>query len=146
MTTDLSVGPWDRLAKLSPPGTSMADLQTAADRYGLTADLYAAAADLWEEAAMAIDLTASTDDNNSATKIVGSVSQDGIAVTYVTDALAGGGLTGRIAQHAQYQANARRMRARAKTKTVKVHNPEYDPWLNTDQNDPCDVVIVVDGV
>src|SRR5688572_15309777 len=81
MAVDLTTVPWDRLAKLAPPGTPGTDIQAAADRYSLTTDLYAAAADLWEEAANAINLQVD-ETPSGGDRPIKSVTQDGISVTY----------------------------------------------------------------
>lgn len=144
MAVDLTTVPWNRLAKLAPPGTNAQDLQDAADRWALTADVYNAAADLWEEAAYAIDVT--TSDVNTATQAVKSVSQDGISVTYADDALAGNGLSARVGSRAQMLATAKQLRMRGKPKSVLMHDDTYDAWTGRDTNDDIETIIVVDEV
>lgn len=145
MAIDLTLVPWDRLAKLAPPGTSPADLQAAATRHSTYTDVYAAAADLWEEAALAIDLTPDTEAHGPIR--TNKVSQDGITVEYASDPLNGNSQSTRHSQHAQYMANARRMRKRSKAKSPLVHDPEYNPWVNTARPQYDDEsIIVVDEV
>ena len=144
MSVDLTTVPWNRLAKLAPPGTNSEDLQEAADRWALRADVYNAAADLWEEKALAIDTTPEAAPEPGAAS-VSSVSQDGISVTYANDALAGNGLTARIAQRGQCLAAVRRLRAKGKPTSPVVHSADYNPWLNTD-NPEVETIIVVDEV
>lgn len=150
MVVDISVSPWDRLAKLAPPKTPEQDLLNAAERYALRADIYAAAADLWEDAAMAVDVSPDPDpDPSSNTGVVDSVSQDGISVTYKSSAGIGNVQAARTIQQSKYYARARALRRRSKAETVTVHNPRYNPWLNTpisDQVDYEDIFIPVDGV
>lgn len=146
MAADLTIGPWDRLAKLSPPGVKLDDLQAAADRHALRADLYAALADLWEEAAMCINLAPDENPTTTGDRVVNKVSQDGITVEYASDPLTNT-QTSRSAQHAQYMAMARRMRAKSKPSTPLVHEDTYNPWLNTPlPQDDCETIIVVDEV
>lgn len=142
MAVDLTLVPWNRLAKLAPPGTNPEDLQAAADRWSLRADVYNAAADLWEEAALLIDVTATTSEPGS--QAVQSVSQDGISVQYANDALAGNGLSARIGSRAQMEATARRLRMRGKPQSVLMHEPEYDAWTGTHTEEAQ--IIVVDEV
>lgn len=144
MAVDLTLVPWNRLAKLAPPGTKIDDLQAAADRHSTKTDLYAAAADLWEEAALAIDI-ACTVDSDSATPAVSSVSQDGISVTYATDPLAGNGNSALVGRRAQMMATSRRLRARAKPSSPLVHRDTYDAWTGKDTEDD-EQIIVVDEV
>lgn len=148
MGVDLTTVPWVRLSRLAPPATPVEDLQAAADRWALRADVYNAAADLWEEAALAIDTTPTevVVEGTTPTGAISSVSQDGISVTYANDALAGNGLTARIAQRGQMLSTVRRLRAKGKPVTPLVHDPDYDPWLNTDQNGYTETIIVVDEV
>lgn len=129
MAADLTVVPWDRLAKLAPPATTGADLQTAADRYALTADVYRAAADLWEDAAMQIDLEPDANPEPGAAGTVKSVAQDGINVTYA-DTPVTNTQAARISQYGRYMSTARSLRARSKVKAPLVHSEDYDPWRN----------------
>lgn len=145
MSVDLTTVPWNRLAKLAPPGTKVDELQDAADRWSLRADLYAAAADLWEEAALAIDTDCSSSGSDTATPSVASVSQDGISVTYATDPLAGNGTSALVAKRGQMLATSRRLRARAKASTPLVHRDTYDAWTGKDTVDD-EQIIVVDEV
>ncbi len=148
MTIDLTLVPWDRLAKLAPPGTNTDDLQSAASRHSTNTDVYAAAADLWEEAAILIDLAPDTDaDDTEAERVVSKVSQDGITVEYASDALAGNNQSSRTAQFAQYMSMVRRLRKRSKPTSPLVHDPEYNPWVNTPMpQDEEERIIIVDGV
>ena len=143
MAVDLSLVPWDRLAKLAPPSTNEVQLQEAADRWALTADVYNAAADLWEEAALGVDVTTTTVEGE--TPAVSSVSQDGISVTYASDPLAGNGLSARVASRGQMLATARRLRARGKPSSPLVHDPDYDAWTGQ-LSDDSEQIIVVDEV
>jgi hypothetical protein len=144
MAVDLTMIPWNRLAKLAPPGTNEADLQIAAENWALNADVYNAAADLWEEKALGIDVT-NEDESSVSVGAISSVSQDGISVTYANDALAGNGLSSRISQVGQMMATVRRLRAKGKPTSPLVHNEDYNPWLNTEM--PQDeTIIVVDEV
>ncbi len=127
MATDLGIPPWDRLARLAPPETSEADLQAAAERWAVTADLYAAAGDLWEEFALSIDTSPDTVDPD-APKTVQSVSQDGVSVTYATDALAGNNQSTRIAQYQQAMNKVRLLRSRSKPHSPLMHDRRYNPW------------------
>jgi hypothetical protein len=131
MSADMTLEPWNRLVKIAPPGTLSGDLQAAADRWALTADLYAAAADLWEDKAMTVD---TNPDEDASAQAVQSVSQDGISVTYASDALVGNNMSSRIASQAQMMAKARYFRSRAKGKSVYVHDADYNPWLNNRRN------------
>lgn len=143
---DLTVVPWDRLARLAPPGTNEVQLQAAASRHSTNTDIYAAAADLWEEAALLIDL-APDETGGSGDQVVSKVSQDGITVEYASDALAGNNQSSRQAQYAQYMANARRFRKRSKPTSPLVHSVDYNPWVNTPMpQDDCERIIVVDEV
>ncbi len=141
MAVDLTVVPWDRLAKLSPPGTTNDDLQAAANRWALRADIYNAAADLWEEAAYVID-TSLTDDEATSQQVVSKVSQDGISVEYASDALAGNNRSSRVATQAKMLATAKRLRAKGKPGNPLVHDPDYDPWLNTELPQESQIIIV----
>lgn len=145
MAVDLTIGPWDRLARLAPPDTNTTDLQSAANRWALNADVYNAAADLWEDATMLID-SAPDETEQDTERVVNRVSQDGITVEYATDALAGNNQSSRIAQRAQMLATVRRLRARGKPTSPKVHDTDYDPWRNVPQPDDCEIIVVVDGV
>lgn len=149
MTVDLTIGPWDRLAKLSPPGAKLDDLQAAADRHALKADLFAALADLWEEAAICIDLgpDPQPEIDPDAERVVKKVSQDGITVEYADDPVVGGTRSARVSQHSQYMRKARLFRARSKPSTPLVHSPDYNPWLNTPMpQDDCERIVIVDEV
>lgn len=141
MAVDLTTVPWNRLAKLAPPGTNTPDLQEAADRWALRADIYNAAADLWEEKALGIDTTPE-DAPAPGAAAISSISQDGISVTYANDALAGNGLTARIAQRGQCLAMVRRLRAKGKPYSPLVHSEDYNPWLNTDDPEIENIIIV----
>lgn len=147
MAVDMTLEPWTRLAKLAPPGTNTGDLQTAADRYALTADLFAACADLWEEAAMMIDVSPDeTTVTPTAERPIASVTQDGISVTYADEPLVGNSMSSRIAKQAQYMSKARYFRSKAKAKTPTMHDADYNPWLGTGKQCDYDQVIVVDEV
>jgi hypothetical protein len=143
MAVDLTSVPWNRLAKLAPPGSTLDDLQAAADRWALRADVYNAAADLWEELALTVDV-ATQDTQPDTTGSVASVSQDGISVTYANDPLAGNGLSARVASRGQMLATARKLRARGRPKSVLMHEPEYDAW--TGKTGLESQIIVVDEV
>jgi hypothetical protein len=145
MAADMTLEPWTRLARLAPPGTIGADLQSAADRWALTADVYAAAADLWEEAAMAVDTTPD-EDAQAVTANVQSVSQDGISITYASDGLIGNSMSSRIASQAQMLAKAKFFRSRAKAKSVLVHELGYNPWINNGHTECDEIIIKVDEV
>jgi hypothetical protein len=129
MAIDLTLVPWDRLAKLAPPGTEESDLQAAATRHSTRTDVYAAAADLWEEAALAIDLKPDTEAHGPIR--TNKISQDGITVEYASDPLNGDSQSTRHAQFAQYMSNARRLRKRSKPSSPLVHSTDYNPWINT---------------
>lgn len=141
MAVDLTLVPWNRLAKLAPPGTNMQDLQDAADRWSLRADVMNAAADLWEESAYAVDVT-TTVEVDGQTQALKSVSQDGISVTYADDALAGNGLSARIGSRAQMLATASRLRARGKPKSVLMHDEDYDAWTGRNREEIENIILV----
>lgn len=144
MAIDLTLVPWDRLAKLAPPGTTEADLQAAATRHSVLTDIYAAAADLWEEAALLIDLAPDESSGEAeGTRPINKISQDGITVEYASDPLNSNSQSTRHAQFAQYMANARRMRKRAKPSSPLVHDPDYNPWVNTPRPQYDDETIIV---
>lgn len=145
MAVDLTMVPWNRLAKLAPPGTSTPDLQAAADRWSLRADVYNAAADLWEEKALTIDTAPDETSSDPGDQAIKRVSQDGISVEYATDAIAGNSQSTRIAQLAQIGATVRRLRARGKPVSSAMHPAAYDPWRNDDQSE-VETIILVDGV
>lgn len=160
MTIDLSVTPWDRLAKLAPPSTPTNDLQTAAQRWAITADVYGAAADLWEEKLMGIDLGPDPDSTFDANNPmsggrVQSVSQDGISINFAVSALSGETQTSRLAQASQIRGIIRGLRAKQKPHSPLIHSRDYNPWLNrrrcTCYGDGtcgycCETIVVVDGV
>ena len=148
MSVDMTIDPWTRLIKLAPPGTNTEDLQTAANRYALTADVYGAAADLWEEAALLIDTTPDSGTVDAGDRLIQSVSQDGISVTYADEGLVANSMSSRIAQQAQFMAKSRYFRKRAKgNPTIDVHDPLYDPYSGRGvrEYDP-DVFITVNEV
>ncbi len=149
MAVDLTVVPWDRLRKLSPPGSTEDELQTAAQRHALRADLYAALADLWEEAANCIDLgpDPQPEIDPDAPQKVKSVTQDGISVTYADDPTVGGTRSARVSQHSLYMRKARLFRGRAKPSSPLVHEPGYDPYRlsHLPEEDP-ETIVVVDDV
>lgn len=147
MSVDLTMVPWNRLAKLAPPGTIEVDLQAAADRWSLNTDIYNAAADLWEDAALMaaliIDLAPDpSSDADAGTGKISSITQDGISVTYASDALAGDNQSSRSAQYGAMMATVRRLRARGKPTSPLVHDPKYNPWLNTERPQ-CDPEIII---
>lgn len=147
MAIDLTLVPWNRLAKLAPPHTALDDLQDAADRWALTADLNAALADLWEEAANCIDLGPDPAPVASDERVVKRVSQDGITVEYADDPTIGGTRSARISQHSQFMRKARYFRQKAKPSSPLVHQSDYNPWLNTKYpHDDAERIIVVDEV
>ena len=143
MAVDLTVVPWNRLAKLAPPGTNVDDLQQAADNHSTRTDVYAAAADLWEDLALSVDIT--NGDMGTDTPVVSSVSQDGISVTYANDPLAGNGLSARVASRGQMLATARRLRLKSKPSAPLMHDTDYDAWTGHYRDD-CESIIVVDEV
>lgn len=150
-SVDLTLVPWNRLAKLAPPGTTALDLQAAADRWSLKADVYNAAADLWEEKALTIEMAPdATPSGGGSPGVVKSVSQDGVSVTYASDGLTGNNQSTRISQLAQINNIVRRLRKLGKGSSPLVHDPDYDPWLNIDLADELileqDRFIVVDEV
>src|SRR5687768_11589668 len=116
MAVDLTVTPWDRLVKLAPIGTSKADLQAAADRWQANEDIFAAAADLWEEKAMSIYLQPDPPPTHSEGRVIKSVSQDGISVTY-EDTQTSRSHGARISQHSQCMRKARHFRGMSKPKS-----------------------------
>jgi hypothetical protein len=147
MAADLTIEPWTRLAKLAPPGSDPNELQSAADRYALTADLYAAVADLWEEKAMKIDLSPDSIDASSSGPIA-SVTQDGISVSYQASKIEGNTQNARSAQYANMMSRARQFRAKAKPKSVLLDGRApldiYDPTQTTDYYDPDHIIPVID--
>lgn len=145
MAVDLTTVPWNRLAKLAPPGTNLDELQEAADRWSLRADVYSAAADLWEELALTVDISNECTSDSASTPAVASVSQDGISVTYASDPLAGNGLSARVASRGQMLATARRLRLKAKPIAPLMHDEDYDAWTGHTR-DECETIIVVDEV
>lgn len=152
MAIDLTVSPWNRLAKLAPPGTNEVDLQDAAQRWAVTADVYNAAADIWEEKLMGIDLTPDEDvvvdpANPLANGKVQSISQDGISVSYIASSVDGNSQTARYAQATQIRAVVRSLRAKGKPYSPLVHSRDYNPWRNMPQPETdCEIIIVVDEV
>ncbi len=165
-TIDLTLAPWDRLAKLAPPGTHQDDLQSSAARWSLTADIYNAAADLWEEKLFAIDL--SPDESFSVDPInplasghVSRISQDGISVEYSVSVQGGNSQNARRSQANQILKIIRTLRAKGKPYSPLVHSPKYNPWRNVPRctcwchgdgvvdtacSCSCDTFVVVDGV
>lgn len=134
-TIDLSLSPWDRLAKLAPPGTHADDLQSAAGRWSLTADVYNAAADLWEEKLLGIDLSPdpnlTVDTNNPlASGHVSSIMQDGIRVEYSVSVQGGNSQNARRSQANQILKIVRTLRAKGKPYSPLVHSKRYNPWRN----------------
>lgn len=128
---DLTLTPWDRLAKLAPPRSTQAELQAAAQRHSTRTDVYAAAADLWEDLAMTIDLSPDCAPDvtpGQPTGAISKVSQDGISVEYKDSPLLGNNQSTRIAQHGQMMGKVRALRARSKPASVKVHDPDWDPF------------------
>lgn len=147
MSADMTIEPWTRLAKLAPPGTDGNELQTAADRYALTADLYAAVADLWEEAAMTIDLTPDATPTGTDGQVL-AVAQDGLSVTYKASNTDGNTQNARSAQYASYMSRARFYRTKTKVKTAlldgRVPLDIFDPEQLTDYYDPDHIIPVID--
>lgn len=152
MELDLSMAPWDRLAKLAPPGTNVDDLRSAAERWAVTTDVYSAAADVWEEKLMGIDLAPDPDvvvdpENPLANGKVQSISQDGISVSYIASSVDGNSSTARYAQAAQIRGIIRALRAKGKPYSPLVHARGYNPWRNMPQpEDDIENIIVVDEV
>lgn len=150
MAVDLTMVPWDRLARLAPPGTAQEDLQSAADRWALTADVYGAAADLWEEKLLAIDLSPDTpqafDPANPLAGKVSGITQDGIRIEYAVSNQAGDTQNSRRSQVIQIRAIVRSLRAKSKPHSPLIHSRDYNPWRNTTPGDDAENIIVVDDV
>jgi len=131
---DLTLSPWDRLAKLAPPGTNVVDLQEAASRWSLTADVYAAAADIWEDKLMTIDNApdVNTQDPSDLATMGGisRVRQDGILIDFAVSATFGNTQAARRSQSIQIKTIIRRLRAKAKPHSPLVHSQRYNPWRN----------------
>lgn len=168
---DLSLSPWDRLARLAPPGTNADDLQSAASRWSLTADVYNAAADLWEDKLMSIDMGPDVNEQDpSDYKTMGPITQirqDGITLSFAVSTQSGNTQAARRSQAIQIRTIVRRLRARGKPHSPLVHSPKYNPWRNMPRctcwchsyvpdgmipddvalaecGCPCDTIIVVD--
>lgn len=147
MAIDLTIEPWQRLAKLAPPGTSEGDLQVAAQRWAITADVYAAAADLWEEMLLTIDFSPDEERTLENPGPVSAVSQDGIRVDYAVSNQSGNTQNARRSQSIQIRTMVRRLRAKAKPYTPLVHSTDYNPWVNEEMpQDIEDRIIFTDGV
>lgn len=151
MAVDLSIEPWPRLVKLAPPGTSTPDLQTAADRWAVTADVYNAAADVWEEKLLAIDLGPDPDpvfdpNNPLASGRVSAMAQDGLSVSFAQSTQDGNTQNSRRSQAIQIRATVRRLRAKGKPHSPLVHSRDYNPWLNTPMPQDDETIIIVDEV
>lgn len=142
MAVDLTTVPWDRLAKLAPPGTNSADIQAAADRWATNADVYNAAADLWEELLFTVDIAPDANPE-PADRVVNKISQDGITVEYASDPLAGNNQSTRVAQAAQIRQRVRQLRSRGKPTSPLVHSDEYNPWTGSTEVDDPEIIIDV---
>lgn len=158
MSVDLTLVPWDRLAKLAPPLTPLSDLQAAADRWAVTADVYAAAADLWEDKLVTIDT--GPDDapvvdpaNPLAGAAVSSISQDGISINYAVSVRAGNSQNARLSQINQITRMVKYLRSKSKPHSPLMHSRDYNPWtgrrcctcLDGETCDfCCDTIIVVE--
>jgi hypothetical protein len=142
MAVDLTTVPWNRLAKLSPPGTNADDLQAAADRWATNADVYNAAADLWEDLLFTVDVAPDETPEPDA-RLVNRVTQDGITVEYASDPLAGNNQSTRVAQAAQIRQRVRQLRARGKPTSPLVHTTDYDPWTGAHEGDEPEIIIDV---
>lgn len=138
MAVDMAVAPWPRLVALSPPGTTDAQRQEAADRYAIKADVFAAAADLWEDAANGIDLTPPT---APATPAVSSVSQDGISVSYAVGVI-DYDHSQRIAQHAQYIQKAQYYRSRSKPTSLRKDGRVVDAFEPPEDEDESVIEVI----
>lgn len=150
MAADMTLEPWSRLVKLAPIATTEADLQAAANRWDANKDLYAAAADLWEERALSIDLSLEGTQTGADTlpgthdgRLIKSVSQDGVTVTYEDSSASH---SSRVAQHAQCLQRARDFRSRAKPKSPLLHPSQYNAWTGLDERElDEDIFVPVDG-
>lgn len=149
MAVDLTMVPWDRLAKLAPPGTPVEELQVAADRWAITADVYGAAADLWEEKLLSIDLSPDPptpfDPANPLAGKISGITQDGIRIEYAVSNQAGDTQNSRRSQVIQIRAIVRSLRAKSKPHSPLVHSRDYNPWKNTAMDD-VETIIVVDDI
>ena len=159
MSVDLTLVPWDRLAKLAPPQTPSDDLQAAADRWAVTADVYAAAADLWEEKLLTIDpgpdnAPVVNPSDLLGSGVISSISQDGISINYAVSVRAGNTQNARLSQINQINKIIRGLRAKSKPNSPLMHTRDYNPWTGRrfcqclegeTCSYCCDTVIVVDS-